>query len=245
MSNALNQLKIGLERVKSSFYLKEFKKISILDIVAAEENVLNKCQDYIKAYMLLTYAEMQSYFQEISKEVIFSCLKKFKEKNVIELPLIALVVFTKREFSLLLDTFDEKERKKFKECENDYSKRLNLSVELYIGIIENDINGIKRKDIFKMLMPLGFLESDFDNDFLIKMDDFGSTRGEMAHKSCAIKQEKNFDEEVRKIDEIMQYIRDIDEKLSKYIQKKEEKDNILHMSNEQQLKKEISLKKVA
>jgi len=144
-------------------------------------------------------------------------LKKFKEKNVIELPLIALVVFTKREFSLLLDTFDEKERKKFKECENDYSKRLNLSVELYIGIIENDINGIKRKDIFKMLMPLGFLESDFDNDFLIKMDDFGSTRGEMAHKSCAIKQEKNFDEEVRKIDEIMQYIRDIDEKLSKYI----------------------------
>jgi hypothetical protein len=57
---------------------------------------------------------------------------------------------------------------------------LRTAVQWYIKRI-GDNNGIKRTNLYGLLLPLGFEENDFDDLWLSSMDSFGANRGDIAH----------------------------------------------------------------
>ena len=64
----------------------------------------------------------------------------------------------------------------------DINMRIASSISLFRnGLAQN--NGIKEKDILKILLPLGFPFSSIDSTWLTSINSFGSLRGELVHKN--------------------------------------------------------------
>lgn len=61
---------------------------------------------------------------------------------------------------------------------------IERGVKWYVKRLD-DNNGVKRANLFALLLPLGFVESNFDPVWLSALDAFGSQRGDVAHGRAA------------------------------------------------------------
>lgn len=73
-------------------------------------------------------------------------------------------------------------------------------------------HGIKRKNLYEMLLPVGFYPTFFDESLLVSLSELGKKRGLIAHKSHAIVARQLMDpfQEAKSIENIIKDIEIID-----------------------------------
>lgn len=140
------------------------KKVNPLGSYTKEE------EDNIRAYSLLTHAELEYYFEEISKKKVDDALKKWLANKKYNSPIL-----------LSLCCFIEHTDRVKKETTLD--NKIRQIVGRYRETIKNN-NGIKENNIRNILIPIGIVESDMNKTWLNTLNSFGQTRGHIAH-TCA------------------------------------------------------------
>lgn len=123
-------------------------------------------------YLVAVHAALESYFEELCRLVVISSLWNYKRNGKISETLDSLLrVHHGTKVGSL-------PRQQFAFTTTD--RAIGDAMDWYIRRI-GDNSGIKRSNLYALLLPLGFKESDFDPLWLDNMDSFGGRRGDIAH----------------------------------------------------------------
>lgn len=154
-----------------------FLENTILPNVKISGNYTKKESDLIRSYVLLVHAEIEFYFEDIAKEKAVKSLRKWMSNRKKSNCLLAIMAFCSAEIN-----WD----KKSKIDKTKLHYRINETVNHYIGRLDNN-NGVKAKNIKDILLPIGIEEHELDEAWLSTMDDFGKTRGTIAHNTIRVR----------------------------------------------------------
>lgn len=197
----------------SSMYKQLLKRVSFIErTLLPKEKPLG---DYtmkelylVNCYVFLIHAEIESYIEDFAKRKMTLAWENWEKKRKSSICIEAVLSF----LPINNETFGKKEK------ENTYSleSRINNSVTQYNKILA-DNNGIRRKNLLNILLPLGVEIKQLDETWLNVMDEFGKKRGEIAHNSIVktqidLKTEKNkinmqILPELKKLTELIQRLR--------------------------------------
>lgn len=175
----------------------------------------------VVAFRVLCHAAIEDYFESRTIEIAKSALVQSRATGRVSLPAAALLSFSGREHRLPPDTIDppDQSKKKGWPSEIEVGQRLTDCTSEFIRRTTNDNHGIREKNILSMLIPVGIDPTDIDRLFLSEVDNFGSIRGEYAHRSPTIHTSRRPDpkDELTKIRDILELIKPIDQKLDKLL----------------------------
>lgn len=157
-----------------------------------------KEEDNIRAYLFLTHAELEFYFEEVAQHKSKNAYLNFKKNHSFKSTILMSIC-----------AYDNSNKKgdnfvhKVEHCHTEYVKSL----------VKN--NGIKNSNITNILLPLGILDSEIDQTWLSTLSSFGSTRGEIAHKSASAQQKINPQDIKNNIILILKELDILDQKIKK------------------------------
>lgn len=129
-----------------------------------------KQKDEIRAFLLLSHAEFEYYFEAVGEQKAMLALKKWVANHDY-----------KSKVLLYLSTFMDS-TEKIKQA-NTSEDKIKAIVGQYLITLKKN-NGIKKEDILKILCPIGIEQDQIDNSWLNTITSFGSNRGEVAHTSA-------------------------------------------------------------
>lgn len=123
-------------------------------------------------YLVASHALLEAYFEELGRRVVTASVWKYQRSGALNSVLSSLlsVHYGVRIARLPAGDFAFPAR----------DESLRAAVHWYIKRI-GDNHGIKRTNLYGLLLPLGFEENDFDDLWLSSMDSFGANRGDVAH----------------------------------------------------------------
>jgi hypothetical protein len=165
-SRRLNQLLKRLEELRSHLLPSQF---------SATGQYSDKEYDMARAYVVLTHAELESYFEDRGRKIAQSALGRWKNKGSHTRILMALLRF-----------HHLKSRKPWTPLEKT-AERIHGAVNSYMTTIDSN-HGVREDNLFGILFPLGFRPDQFDNVWLTTIDSFGQSRGAVAHTSVKTQQ---------------------------------------------------------
>lgn len=124
------------------------------------------------AYLVAAHAAVEFYFEELCRKAVYASLWRYKTAGTVNKVLHALVGcgFHREVLNLPrgADPFASG------------VEQLKKAVDWYVKRLDEN-NGVKRNNLLAILLPLGFIETDFDPVWLASMDSFGQGRGDTAH----------------------------------------------------------------
>ncbi|MGI4822161.1 MAG: HEPN domain-containing protein [Janthinobacterium lividum] len=161
-------------------------------------NYSKKEQDLTKSFRLLVHAEIESYFEDRALAIAIKALDDWKSRNKATKALFSM--------GILAINMDGKPRNTL--------TRAHLVVNEYKEIIKGN-HGIKTDNLKKILLPIGFVDADFDNTWLNTVDSWAGLRGEVAHAHFKTHQQIDPQSELTTVNLIVGGIVLMDEVLSK------------------------------
>ncbi|MBF0568523.1 MAG: hypothetical protein HQK95_06590 [Nitrospirae bacterium] len=152
-------------------------------------------QDDIRAYVLLAHAEIESYFEDITREIAMNAYTDWNDKSTLSATLISLAINSEGNFGKapieILNLIDKNNNKMNVTLQTalmsfiiniDDKDGIKGIVDSFDDIVRQN-NGIKENNLLKLLLPIGVDRMDIDNTWLIDINQFGERRGDIAHQS--------------------------------------------------------------
>jgi hypothetical protein len=139
-------------------------------------NYTKKESDMIRSYVILTHAEIESYFEDIADSKIRKALSNWINNRTKSNCLLLVMSFCSEEINWDKEKKSDKEKLEF---------RIYRVANHYRNKLKNN-NGIKSANLFNILLPVGIESQDIDPTWLSTMDNFGSKRGQFAHTSSSV-----------------------------------------------------------
>jgi len=190
--------------------LRVLKKSFMPATFSATGNYSAITHERTRAYKVLSHAEFEYYFEviacAIAKKAVNDWIKSGKSSSV----LVALVSYYDGSFKPI------PEQKGGNNSAEGLSQRIQMSLTSYIGRVNAHNNGIKEKNIFQIFLPISLLLGDFDDGFLLALNNFGASRGIIAHSTRA-NQLLDPKDTLQSVTEIVSYVKELDEKLCKLL----------------------------
>lgn len=175
-------------------------------------NYTKRQLDKTRAYRLLVHAELESYFEERGKDIAIRAVKCWDTTQKLSLVLIHLLSYSDYNWGNPPDSLTAALSRKG-DVPILLTDKLNKALTMYISKLGNN-HGIKEKNIFQILIPIGFQPADFDQVWLGTIDQFGTTRGEVAHTSVKAQQLIDPGNEQKKVALIIAGLKEIDYRLN-------------------------------
>ena len=140
-----------------------------------------------RAYRLLAHAEVEHFLEDRVREIASYAITAWNSGQITTRPLIALLAFSGREMMCPPNTLHPPQptaRVKHDE-QIQLNERVRVATTTFFQALK-DNNGVKERNILRILIPVGFVHSDLDPLWLAAMNSFGEARGEAAHNSATL-----------------------------------------------------------
>jgi hypothetical protein len=160
-------------------------------------------QDKIRAFKLLVHAEIESYIENAVLKVWNECDTRWRVSRRIISPLAFLIMFSASRFEANDSQLNR----------NDRIEQILKSFKQLIA----DNNGIKRKNILRLVVPLGVDYSSIDQTWLATIESYGGSRGQVAHASYSVQHQLDRNNELSNLSLVLKGIYKMDIKLQKTI----------------------------
>ena len=143
--------------------------------------------DLTRAYRILVHAEIEFYVESVLLGYVEKKYQQWKKNKRPNYVMICMMAASKTSWQ---DTETEAlgllpidlSKAKIKKDDESVDHIIELVFEQYRNIVK-DNNGIKSRDLKRLLMPVGIALSDLDQIWLGNMNSFGGQRGFVAHTS--------------------------------------------------------------
>lgn len=179
----------------------KFLEDNLLPAVKINGNYTKKESDLIRSYILLSHAEIESYFEDVAISKAQKSLLNWKNNRTKSNCLLSIMSFCS-------DELNWEKAKKIKKEKLDY--RVNRVVGFFIEKLSNN-HGIKSENIKGILLPIGIEIDQIDDTWLSTMDSFGAQRGLIAHSTISAQQQIDLVSNKNNINNnILRIIKDLD-----------------------------------
>lgn len=156
-----------------------------------------KDQDLIRSYCLLCHAEIESYLENYTLEIVTRAYNKWNTDKRVTSTIIFHLAFNQAITS------------------KDLPYSLVVKSFLALKKVIEGNNGIKENNLTNFFKPIGF---DIDQTLKTTLTEFGKNRGEIAHTSFQTQQPLDPVTEKANINLILMGLENFDEELDKYEQ---------------------------
>jgi hypothetical protein len=141
-------------------------------------------QDRARGYRLLAHAEIESYFEDISRETVTNAIIEWKRNTKATNTIVAFLASYHSSWSVSDDIKNDEVIKiaKSRVNKDSVAEIINLAQTQFTQRLKEN-NGIKEKDFKTLMIPTGIDVSSLDQTWLTNINSFGTKRGEVAHHS--------------------------------------------------------------
>lgn len=169
------------KKLKSQIYL--LRKDLLPKLFNPTGTYPKKIQTQTYAFVVLTHAEIEAFFEDRVNQVSLDAIKKFKKNGYISTILSSLLAFSGISFEKPPESISPINSKPKDWDEKLFlEKKLEKALKDFLSSIKQN-HGVKQKNLLKLLLPIGISPLDIDPQWLIDMDSFGFQRGIFAHSS--------------------------------------------------------------
>lgn len=163
-----------------------------------------------RAYKVLSHSEFEYYFEEIACAIAKKAIDEWKVHKKASIVLVALVSYYDGDFNPV------PEQKEGNNSSEGLKEKIGIAFTSYCKKVRAHNHGIKEKNILQLFLPISLLAEDFDNNFLIALNNYGNSRGQIAHSTRA-QQTLDPKDALWSTDELVSYVKDLDKKLIKFL----------------------------
>lgn len=180
-------------------------------------NYTERQLDRARGYRLLVHAEIESYLEDISRESVTNAIKVWKSNQKPSITIISFLASYHSSWNIDDETsHDEiikiaKSRKNMNESVNEI---VDLAQTQFTRRIKEN-HGIKDKNFKTLILPTGIDFSKLDQTWLTNLDNFGSKRGDVAHKSKTAHDTINPKDEYELVKKLLAGLLDLDREIIK------------------------------
>ncbi|WP_420265185.1 HEPN domain-containing protein [Candidatus Magnetominusculus dajiuhuensis] len=150
-------------------------------------------QDDIRAYILLAHAEIEAYFEDITRDIAVNAYTNWNEKSTLSATLISLAIYSERNFGkvpieIINISGTAKMNAILQTALNSFvinvshKDGINGVVQAFAKTVEQN-HGITEDRLLKLLIPIGVQKNELNNTWLVDINQFGERRGDIAHQS--------------------------------------------------------------
>ena len=157
--------------------LKKLKKVYLPSSFSPTGTYSDSVYEKVRAYTVLSHAEMEYYFEEIALSIAEKAYKKWTQSKKASKPLLAMVAFYEGQYSSVPETHDGNR------SDETIDERIRKAYSSYNEQVRVKNNGIKEANILKVFLPIGIQINDLDENLLIALSNFGKERGSIAHST--------------------------------------------------------------
>ena len=187
---------------------RELKKALLPQKRSPTGNYKNSTYERALGYKLLIHAELEYYFEEVTKSIIKKAKDNWDNQHEATPTLVALMAYCTKSFVSI------PERTTDQHASVDLYERVNTAYTEHHKYISASNHGIKEKNILSLFLPVGVTINEIDNNLLIALDSFGSERGVIAHQTKA-QQCLTPDDVEASVNNILALLESFDEKIAK------------------------------
>lgn len=128
------------------------------------------------AFRVLAHAELEAFVEDLAKGLFQTAWSAWTTHNLPSRVLLGLLAFSGQNHQAPPGSLKEQGG------EFEISPILERSKNAWYYYFNNN-NGLKEKNILRLLLPLGVSAADIDPTLLLDLSSYGSARGEVAHTS--------------------------------------------------------------
>ena len=166
--------------------------------------------DHVRAFRLLVHAEFEAYLEDIAIFVVDKANRKWKEKGKPSITVLSLLIFSQ---TSLDDPPSSVKDQKIITLDSKIDEAIKSFKAIKNKIGGND--GIKEKNILRLLLPIGLSIEEIDRTWLNTINSFGRERGLVAHTSHKVQDLIDPTSELQTVDIILNGMKELDAKLKK------------------------------
>ncbi|MFC9425380.1 HEPN domain-containing protein [Streptomyces sp. NPDC056987] len=198
-SSRFEELEKRIKELRHHFLPVEFDPTGLYD-----ENVY----ELTRAFRVLTHAEFESFIEDRVIEVVDDAVSGWKSSGVISTSLLAIMAH-RESTSPIPGSLTEVVSKRGK-----YSSLLEARIQTARSDLHryarNQNHGIKEKNLLRMLLPIGFQETEIDSGWLSATETWATARGDTAHKTSKLQVQPNPQNELKTVTVVLEGFREID-----------------------------------
>lgn len=171
--------------------------------------------DRARGYRLLVHAEIESYLEDISKDVVTNAIRDWKRTGKPSYVLVAFLASYHSSWNLGDIMKNEeiiqisKSRKNIRDSVNDV---IDIAQRQFIQKIM-DNHGVKERNLKTLILPVGIDISKLDSTWLTNLDNFGGLRGEVAHMTKRATTQINPQDEYNTVKALLVGLEDLDRRI--------------------------------
>jgi hypothetical protein len=135
-------------------------------------------------YRILSTAEIEHFIEDRCVEVAKTALASWRARRHLSQTILHLAAFSGMRFPPPPDTVNPTPG--FQKDWDDLvspNHRIDRCVSHYVRYVTKENNGVREKNLMKMLVPLGIDPRMVDQTFISRLDNLASLRGDAAHLS--------------------------------------------------------------
>jgi hypothetical protein len=166
--------------------------------------------EHTRGFRVLVHAEFESFIEDRSIEVVNERFKQWIASGVVSTSLLAVVAYKESLHAIPESLDDASQKKKYP----DLIARVEAAKNDFNRYIRTKNNGIKAKNIIRMLMPIGFTEKEIDSGWLSTTETWAIARGDSAHKTAKMQVRPDPQHEWDTVKEVLSGFREIDRQMS-------------------------------
>lgn len=141
--------------------------------------------DRVRAFRVLAHAEIEYFIEKAILDLVEREYDDWKSSKKPAYVVICLIAATKsgwQDIESMREGLATLDAPKIKKDDSSIQEWIERAMEQFRKIVEEN-NGIKSRDLKRLLMPVGIALSDLDQVWLNDMNSFGGQRGFVAHTS--------------------------------------------------------------
>ena len=178
-------------------------------------NYSERQQDHARGYRLLAHAEIESYLEDISRATVTEAIRNWKNEGKLTKQLLSFMASYHSSWT----TGDVKTNEEIIQIAKS---RVNIreSVEKVIDLAHRqflqrvkDNHGIKENNFYMLIVPTGVNPAELDATWITNLDNFGSLRGDVAHKAKFATGQINPKDELATVTALIAGLEELDRRL--------------------------------
>jgi hypothetical protein len=167
--------------------------------------------DRARSYRLLAHAEIEACVEDLVRDLVSKSYAAWELDKRPRTCLLALVSFYDDKFPRIPEAMPATLSRVTPGFMKD---RIEIAKNSYGRAVQQN-NGVKEKDLLRLLLPVGIQDYELDRTWLATIDSFGSVRGDTAHQSMRTQQPPDPANELAIVRQIVAGLRQLDELCAK------------------------------
>lgn len=195
--------------------LSELRKYMLPSTFSPTGIYSSRQQDRARGYRVLAHAEIESYLEDMARESVTDAIRCWKSSGRPSMILLSFLAAYHSGWDLEDErTNDEiirlaRRRTRVKDTVNE---AIDIAQKQFVTVIQNN-HGIKETNFKRLVLPLGVDVDALDSTWITNLDNFGSSRGETAHKAKMASGEINPEDEYETVKQLLVGLKELDSKI--------------------------------